>query len=52
MLEVLQGRGGVRHAEWLDALCNAGGVLLGVAVARTPCGRLLERMDQGLQWLF
>lgn len=50
-LEVLQGMGGMRHAEGLDALGNGCGALLGVAVTRTPCGQLLYRMEQGLQWL-
>ncbi len=50
-LELLQGMGGIRHAEGLDALCNACGALLGVAVTHTPCGRMLHRVEQGLRWL-
>ena len=51
MLELLQGLGGMRHAEWLDAFCNACGALLGVVVARTPCGSMLHHLERRLRWL-
>lgn len=34
-----------READALDVLANASGVALGLLVARTPCARLLSRID-------
>jgi VanZ family protein len=43
-LEILQGLGGVRHAEVLDALANALGVGAGLLLSLTPLGGVLRRL--------
>jgi hypothetical protein len=40
-LEVLQGLGGVRTADWRDMVANGLGVMVGLGVAGTWCGGLL-----------
>jgi hypothetical protein len=45
VLELLQGAGGHRTADGLDALADAGGVLLGWLTSRTPVSGLLERLE-------
>jgi VanZ family protein len=41
LLEILQGLGGVRHAEWADFAANTTGVALGYLAALSPLGRSL-----------
>jgi hypothetical protein len=45
VLEILQGAGGHRTADGLDAVANAGGVVLGWMTSRTPVSGLLERLE-------
>ena len=42
-LEILQGLGGIRTPEFLDAVANGAGVGLGFALARGKAGTLLSR---------
>lgn len=46
LLEVLQGLGGVRQAEWLDGLANALGVLIGYGLSAGKAGECLERWER------
>lgn len=48
-LEVLQGIGGVRSAEALDALANACGVGGGLLLSFTPCASLLRWLEARAQ---
>jgi VanZ family protein len=49
VLEILQGIGGVRSAEALDALANACGVGGGLLLSLTPCGSLLRWLEAQAQ---
>ncbi len=44
-LEVLQGMGGVRQMELMDAVANGAGVLVGLALSSGQGGRLLEKIE-------
>jgi hypothetical protein len=46
ILELLQGLGGVRHLDWLDAAANTAGVALGWLAAGTPLGGVLYWLDR------
>jgi VanZ family protein len=48
LLELLQGLGGVRQLDWVDAVANTVGVALGWLAARTPLGRLVYWLDRRL----
>jgi membrane associated rhomboid family serine protease len=48
VLELLQGMGGQRTADSLDALANAGGVFLGWLTSWTPVSGLLGRFEERL----
>lgn len=48
VLEVLQGLSGYRYFEWADLLANTLGVGAGLALAATPAGTLLARLDRRL----
>lgn len=45
LIEILQGMGGVRHADWKDALANASGVVLAWQLAKTSFSQYLERVE-------
>jgi VanZ family protein len=45
LIEGLQALGGVRSAEWADALANTVGVALGWLATLGPAGRLLEKLE-------
>jgi VanZ family protein len=45
-VEILQGLGGVRHAEALDALANALGVGAGLLLSCTPLGAVLGWLER------
>lgn len=45
VLELLQGWGGLRQAEWQDALANALGVVLGAWLSIGSGGALLKRFE-------
>lgn len=49
VLELLQGASGYRTADAVDAMANAGGVLLGWLTVRTPASGLLERLEARLR---
>lgn len=50
-LEILQGMGGTRVADWWDFLANATGVLLGWEIVRLgKLGKVLFLLEQ--QWLY
>jgi hypothetical protein len=44
-VELLQGMGGVRMAEWGDFIANGLGVALGFAFSQGRLGRLLEALE-------
>jgi VanZ family protein len=44
-IEILQGLGGVRQAEWADAAANALGVLLGAMLTQGRGGAMLARWE-------
>ena len=46
LLEILQGLGGVRHAEWADFAANGTGVALGYLAALSPLGRSLAYFER------
>lgn len=46
VLELLQGLGGVRQAEWADAAANALGVWMGHWATRDAGGRLLAMLEK------
>jgi hypothetical protein len=48
-LEVLQGLGGVRTADWHDMVANSLGVVVGLGVAWTGLGGVLEAVEKWLQ---
>jgi hypothetical protein len=48
LLELLQGLGGVRQMDWVDAAANTAGVALGWVAARTPLGGLIYWLDRRL----
>lgn len=45
-VEILQGMGGVRMAEWGDFIANGLGVALGYTFSQGRLGRLLEALEQ------
>ncbi|MCK9529223.1 MAG: VanZ family protein [Gammaproteobacteria bacterium] len=47
-VEILQGLGGVRYFDYLDAAANASGVLLAWWVLRPPFSRLLWHLERAL----
>jgi hypothetical protein len=47
-LEVLQGLGGVRTADWHDMVANGLGVIAGFGMAGTRVGRVLKGIDKWL----
>jgi hypothetical protein len=46
VLEILQGLGGVRHAEWADFGANATGVALGYLASAGPMGQGLAHLER------
>jgi len=50
-IEGLQSLTGYRTAELLDAVANTVGVLAGWVLFLTPLGRLVQRLDRGIQHL-
>ncbi len=46
LLELLQGLGGVRHAEWGDFFANATGVILGLGITWGRGGKLLFEIEK------
>jgi hypothetical protein len=46
ILEILQGLGGVRHAEWADFAANATGVVLGYIASAGPMGQGLVQFER------
>ncbi len=48
VVEILQGMGGVRYFDYLDAAANASGVLLAWWVLRPPFSRLLWHLERAL----
>jgi hypothetical protein len=46
LLEILQGLGGVRHAEWADFAANATGVALGYLASAGPMGQGLVYFER------
>lgn len=50
-IEGLQYLTGYRMAEFLDAVANTVGVVVGWALFQTPLGQLVQRLDKGIQHL-
>jgi VanZ family protein len=44
-LEILQGIGGIRHADWQDAVANSVGVLFAWRLGKTQCAYFLETFE-------